>query len=958
MTPHVWHGGRRWEGAIPHSIFLPLLFVALLLASTAGNGASSTMGAASHSVLSPPTSLAFGSQELAAAKASLDHSRTGTTLSPSSAPEFPALREYAAMAWDPAAGYVVLFGGSNITNPDTEGGTPNLDDTWTFSNGSWTELYPSVSPPATDFAAMAYDPNASAAILFGGQIQGSQGTIPVNDTWEYKGGTWTNVTGPVAPSPRLSPALAEDSLRGGLILFGGSQNYPYAEVPESDTWSFVNGTWLNITATVGPPPPARLLAGMTYDPNESGDVLFGGWTDLGGTHPLNDTWILGQTGWTNATIASAPPASGGMALAYLSESGSVILYGGSTPALGYDYNQTWSFSAGIWTRLSPAEVPPGTFAGTFADDSGAGYGVLLLGAETPYAPASEQTWAFAHGNWSLAGANSSLPPAGAGVMVYDPAEQEVVLVPNLGTGFASGSTPTWVYSDGNWTKLTATVAPGTLLVYDGADGYVLGYETTFSKSSTWEFENNSWTELYPSTSPTPGESGGIAYDAHDGYVLYYDYSKGGGNPSTWKWSDGDWTNLNLTTQPDLDATLGPNTMTYDARDGYILLVQGSNLTCGVAGKCLLTWSFSDGNWTDLTGESRVAPTAVMDASITYDPLAQEVLLFGGTEVSGGCAPCGSNQTWAYSGGQWTQILTNATPTARVIPALTFDPFDGLVLMFGGSGFYAADGGYQGYPLADMWGFANDSWTELIPSLSATLPLTDVGVPTVLTTTAPPAFGSEVFSYTGLPGGCQSASMSSITCVPADAGSFIVTVTVGYSGGAQSTASTNLTVADLPLISGFSATENPVMVNATTTLSIGVTGGTAPLTYAYSDLPPGCTSADVNTIECTPTTAGKFGVSVEVTDRFDRSDNSTLILTVGTTHGVTPPGPGGSGALGWFSSPIGQLLSRVLVVGIAAAAVALSAVFVRGRRLRREGEELVDGMHKAITEEPANWIRPP
>ncbi|MGA8536723.1 MAG: hypothetical protein WB789_04940 [Thermoplasmata archaeon] len=854
------------------------------------------------------------------------------------------------MGWDPLAGYVLLFGGSNITNPDTEGGAPNLDDTWTFSNGSWTELFPSASPPATDFAAMAYDVNASAVILFGGQIEKSQGATPVNYTWEFSGGTWTNATNSVAPSPRLSPALAEDPLRGGLILFGGSQNYPSVEVPESDTWSFANGAWSNITATLGLPPPARLLAGMAYDPNESGDVLFGGWTDLGGTHPLNDTWILGQSGWTNSTGPSAPPDSGGMALAYLSGSGTIILYGGSTPALGYDYNQTWSFAAGIWTRLGSPNVPPGTFAGTFADDPVAGYGVLLLGAETPYAPASEQTWAFAHGSWSLAGANSSLPPAGAGTMVYDPAAQEVVLIPNLGTGFASGSTPTWVYSDGNWTKLDATIAPGTLLVYDGADGYVLGYETSYSSTSTWEFENNAWTHLFPTTSPTPGESGGIAYDALDGYVLFYDYTKGGGNPSTWKWSHGDWTDLNLTTQPNLDDTLGLNTMTYDARDGYVVLVQASNLSCGPAGNCLLTWAFSNGEWSDLTGESRVAPPVVMDASISYDPLAQEVLLFGGSEVSGGCAPCGSNQTWAYSGGQWTQILPNLTPAARALPALTFDSSDGLVLMFGGAGFYAADGGYQEYPLADMWGLANGSWTQLIPSLKATQPLMDVGVPTVLTTTTPPAFGSVVFLYTGLPTGCESASTASITCVPTAAGTFLVTVAANYSGGGQSTASTKLAVAALPLISGFSATQNPVAVNATTELTPDVTGGTAPWTYVYADLPPGCVSANVSSLSCTPAAAGNYTVSVMVSDRFDRSDNATLLLTVGTPSG----GMSNGNDLGWLVTPIGELLVGLLVVGVGVTSVLL----VRGRTARQEGEELFQDMRRAISEDPSKRTPPP
>jgi hypothetical protein len=853
------------------------------------------------------------------------------------------------MTWDPAAGYVVLFGGSNITNPDTEGGAPNLDDTWAFTNGSWTQLFPSTSPPATDFAAMAYDPNISAVILFGGQIEEAHGATPVNTTWEFEDGAWTNVTGSVAPSPRISPSLAQDPLRSGLILFGGSQNYPYAEVPESDTWTFVAGTWTNITASVGVPPPARLLAGMTYDPAESGDLLFGGWTDLGGTQTLNDTWILSQTGWTNASGSVSPPSSGGMALAYLTGSESVILYGGSTPSLGHDYNQTWSFGAGVWTRLSPTAVPPGTFTGTLADDPIAGYGVLLLGAETSYAPASEQTWAFAQDNWTLAGSNTSLPPGGGGTMVYDPASQEVVYVPSQGTGFASGSIPTWVYRGATWIELTTSIATGTLLVYDEADGYILGYEPGQTHNSTWEFENNTWTELHPLNHPTPEPSDGIAYDAHDGYVLLYDYAKGYGNPSTWKWSDGNWTNLNLTTEPNLGHDLGINSMTYDAADGYVLLVQESNVTCGPAGLCLLTWAFSDGVWTDLTGESTLTPPLLSYTSITYDPVIQEVILFGGDNFTS--SRLAVNETWAFRAGQWTDLASRVSPPPRYSAALGYDPSTVQVITYGGEGTVPnGEGGATYYPLADMWAFSNDSWTELVPSLSASLPMTDVGVPTILTTEASTSSGTLAFSYSGLPGGCLSEDDPTITCVPTVAGTYHVTAAVTYAVGGQSNATSTLTVAALPKVTGFSATANPVAVNATTTLTASVTGGTAPFTYAYAGLPPGCASADANSIACTPTTVGRFSVLVTVTDRFGRWDNSTLVLNVGTTSGGISLGS----VLAWLTTPIGGLIVGLLVACVAG----LSILFVRGRRVRREGEELIEDMRRAASDGSYTRNQPP
>ncbi len=885
-------------------------------------------------------------QELNAAQESLSHG-DGAPLTPSSgSPGFPSEREYAAMAWDPAAGYVLLFGGSNITNPESASGIPNLADTWAFSNGAWTQLFPSASPLATDFAGMAYDANMSAVILFGGQNERSDGPVPVNYTWEFAAGQWVNVTTPAAPSPRLSPALAEDPARGGVVLFGGSQNYPYTEVSESDTWVFANGTWTNVTVKVGPSPPARVLAGLTYDPKESGDLLFGGWSDLGGTVALNDTWILGPIGWANVTARVAPPAAGGFGLSYLSESGTAILYGGSTPSLGHDYNETWSFSGGAWSRVSPGSVPPGSFAGTFTDDPIDGYGVLLLGAETPNAPVSEQTWVYVGGNWSLAGSNASLPPAGPATMVYFPPAQEEVMVASAGT---SGGTSTWVFANGNWTKLTGPSAPVSLLVYDGAEGYVLGLETSFSTTSTWEFSNNTWSELDPATSPSPGESGGIAYDAHDGYVVFYDYTKGGGNPSTWEWSNGDWTNLNLTTQPDLDATLGRNTMTYDAADGYVLLVQRSNVTCGSAGNCLLTWSFSNGSWTDLTRDSTVTPPVLSDISIAYDAAIGEVVMFGGYAFTSESQA--TNETWAFAAGQWAELFPAVSPPPRASEALSYDAARGQLLTFGGYGTVpSAGGGSTVYPLADTWEFGNGTWVELVPSLAASLPQTDAEVPIVLTAVTPASFGFPMFTYTGLPSSCSSSDLASITCVPSESGRFLVSVVVSYAGGVQSTASTMFTVASLPQVSGFISSENPVAINGMTTLTATVSGGTGPFTYDYAGLPPGCKSSNQSSLACVPSMPGHYNVSVTFTDRFGKSASAMLLLTVGTVPvQVLPPG-----ASSTYAFPVVVLVAAALVIGVAIA----SAGLVRRHRMRREGEQLVSDVRRELAEARNLRDKPP
>jgi hypothetical protein len=847
------------------------------------------------------------------------------------------------MTWDGADDYVLLFGGSNISNPGTQGGPPNLNDTWAFSNGSWTELFPLQSPPPTDFAAMSYDPDLQAVVMFGGQIDQRGAATPTNSTWEFRAGNWFNVTSATAPSPRIGASLSLDPQRNGLVLFGGLQISPFPVVPEADTWTFDNGTWSNITASVGGGPTGRYLAGMTYDPQEDGTILFGGWQDLSDYTPVfNDTWLLGAGGWTDLSGAVAPPAAGGMGFAYLSASQEIVSFGGWSPTLGSYFNQTWSFKAGGWSELFPATSPPATFAGALVDDAELGQGILLLGSQNSVAPASEQTWSFANGNWSVAGTNSSIPPAGAETMAFDEADQEVVLVPNSGTGITSGLTPTWVYRNGSWDELRATIAEGTLLAYDGADGYLLGYQTG-PAASTWKFSNGSWIELFPQASPFPGSSGAIAYDARDGYVVYLD---AGSDTSTWKWSAGNWSELSPTIQPGLGGeTAGLNSMTYDAADGYLVLIQGSNTTCGSGSDCLLTWGFAGGEWTDLTGHSQTVPPPFVDGSVTYDSDSGQVILFGGYTVYGSCPECASNETWAYSGGQWTQVVSNATPPARFTAGITFDPTVSEVLLLGGQGSINPR-----YFEADMWALTTGGWTELMPSFSTSSLATDVGVPVTIDTLAPDLFGIPSYSYSGLPAGCATSDAGSINCVPALAGRYAIEVTVQYAEASPATGSGVLQVQNLPSISGFSASSNPVSSNSSLVLRSEVTGGTSPFTYTYAGLPPGCTSADVSALVCTPTTDGKYSVSLEVTDRFGRSDNATLQLTVGTTNGGVNLGA----VLGWFASPLGEILLGVLVV----AAATSSIIVVRTRRARAEGERLVEGMQRAISEGPEFGIRPP
>jgi hypothetical protein len=86
-----------------------------------------------------------------------------------------------AMAYDPAIGQTVLFGGMSLDPNSRSGQGPPLNDTWTYNGTNWTKQSPSAAPPPRYKAAMAFDPTLSSLVLFGGESEGGG----LADTWTY-----------------------------------------------------------------------------------------------------------------------------------------------------------------------------------------------------------------------------------------------------------------------------------------------------------------------------------------------------------------------------------------------------------------------------------------------------------------------------------------------------------------------------------------------------------------------------------------------------------------------------------------------------------------------------------------------------------------------------------------------------------------------------------------------------
>jgi hypothetical protein len=97
------------------------------------------------------------------------------------------------MAYDPALGHTVLFGGAvprpykypNETDPVL------VNDTWIYHGKPWTKQYPASAPTPRIGALMVYDAALKSLVLYGGcgpkQPSCGDGTtiFPLSDTWTY-----------------------------------------------------------------------------------------------------------------------------------------------------------------------------------------------------------------------------------------------------------------------------------------------------------------------------------------------------------------------------------------------------------------------------------------------------------------------------------------------------------------------------------------------------------------------------------------------------------------------------------------------------------------------------------------------------------------------------------------------------------------------------------------------------
>jgi hypothetical protein len=314
-------------------------------------------------------------------------------------------------------------------------------------------------------AALAFDPARGAVLAFGGTLTHGGGSTPSAATWQWNGARWQAVAVGVPPPGRTRALFAFDPSQQGLVLMDGqseTQSPPTCAPPTAagqagctgavspvrfltDGWLLSPTGWHPIDVTGGPGvgwtavgDPARralVVVGSTQPPPQGHD----------------GTWQHSDAGW--ALLSSTTPDYGA-SIGADPISGRLIAYLGQqpyTPPAGYlapaesGYTHTWELAASGWQLLPPATVP--SLAGGVLTPSPDGSQLLLVNTRG-------ETWAWTGVTWSRYRTDNApkLADAQTVAAATDTAHHLVVLVASNNT---TGDT-TWTLSGHHWTRHSST----------------------------------------------------------------------------------------------------------------------------------------------------------------------------------------------------------------------------------------------------------------------------------------------------------------------------------------------------------------------------------------------------------------------------------------------------------------------------------------------------------------------
>jgi cysteine-rich repeat protein len=546
----------------------------------------------------------------------------------------PPPRSSGAMAYDPVRKVTVLFGGASKMGTF-------LRDTWEYDGTTWRQIMPPASPSARVGSAMVFDPVRSRIMLVHG-LDSATGLVA--DVWQYDGVTWTQITTTgLAPSPRRAHAVAWDTARQRLVMFGGIKPLLQTTAATGETWELAFGTswtWTCISGESSPcpiiptRPSVRYSAAMTYSTDLSAIVMFGGLTAFGGaTSNASDTWLYTATGWAAQTPSVAPAGRNSSALVECDVKNDAevlvrraVLIAGSTDVGASD--EVWELGGLLqpWQRtLTPGHAP----------------------------------------------ARSDVQ------LVYDAKHDRTLTV--AGYYPPQPRRDVFAFDAKAWRRIDPLPLPlrfHTSATYDSTHERVVVFGgMTYSSNrldDTDVLMGASWTQV-PGPAPSPRFGAALAHDARTGANVLFGGNDMSGAPlrETWELVGTTWSQNASAGGPPAQSGAA---MAFDpVRQELVLL--------DIAGK---TWLYTNRAWRPL--DTKASPSARFGARLVFSRERNRVVLFGGVADSGTTSEVLTDMWELDVEGDervWHQVLySNPPPPRRGFGLAAHDSLDSLVLRAG------------------------------------------------------------------------------------------------------------------------------------------------------------------------------------------------------------------------------------------------------------------------------------
>jgi hypothetical protein len=565
----------------------------------------------------------------------------------------PSARHSHAAAFDEGRGRMVVFGGTD--------GTVELNDTWEYDGSTWIRRTPATSPPASARVTMTYDPVRGVTWLATG--------LMLNEIWKWDGNEWEQAPSiPVTQNP-WATSFANFLPRRRLVWHGGTNpgliawEGPWDISGDRAMWRFDGSTWVS---TLFPfPGPARPIyhdCPAAYVP------------PMGRTYAWDVDRILAWDGsaWQVVTITGGAPTgieSPRHRITWDATRERLVVHSALGPSQSGTIELTGPLQ-GHWT--SDTNPPLVRFNATLVHDTVRHTNLLFGGYASYSAQVSNDLFAM-----------DSTPPT---------------------SGWALRPAVTTQPTERIYSDMAFEASTGRMVL-------CAGQGTSGPRNDTWTFDGSTWTSHGNSATVTPRSQPAICFAPGIGTMLF-----GGGvypttyHNDTWRFLGTQWLNTVVYGAP-------PPRMGHD-------MVWASNWNCmvmfgGYNGSTLgdtwsLTTAFPGVQWNQMLVPNTIPPR--QSHAMAFDQRRDRLVVFGGADANGQFL----GDTWelapAAFGWQWIQRTPAQSPPRRWQHKMDYDPARGVVVMTGGYG-NPQCGQYCASHLNDVWEYDGDTWTQRQPSTS-------------------------------------------------------------------------------------------------------------------------------------------------------------------------------------------------------------------------------------------------